>query len=244
MFSSSLSMKSSACDQKASQIEAAIKAMGLCVEREKSRQSASQYLYVGSDEDTLDLKIRVSDHEDLYGGSHWLYNVDAPLAPILERLAKHFGRDVPDGFRADQIAARQEIARKAAATRRQAATDWEATAVAALIATIGPDVKTPGKASLGKQFDSLFGAHPRAVRQRVVQAVVVQRARDAEKTAALAAIAAVDGNIDQLVALIVRAPFLSALRRLGKDASRDLVGDQAYAGLRPAGVSRSEWSLS
>lgn len=238
------SHKTSACDRLAGQVETAIKAMGLFVERDKSSQSASQYLYVGPDEDALDLKIRVSDHDDRHGGSHWLYDVDAPLASIVERVAKHFGRAVPDGFRTDQIAARQGAGSKAAATRRQAATDWETAAVVTLIEAIGPDVKTPGKPALGKQFDSLFGVQPRAVRQRVVQAVIDRREREALEQAASEAVAAANGNIDQLVGLIIKAPYRSPLQRKAKEFLHGLVGDQTYAGLRPTGVSRSEWSLA
>ena len=236
------SHKTSACAHLTGQIEAAATAMGLIVERDTSRQSASHYLYIGADEDALTLKIRVSDHDDQHGGSDWRYCHDAALAPIVERLAEHYGRPVPAGFSAEDLASRSATARKAVDTRRQKADDWEARAVAALLGALQPISKIPGKPTLGNLFDQAFGDRPRAERQRVVQAVIDHLKADAEEAAALEAIAAVGSDPTLLVGLIQRAPYRSILQKKAKAALLALVGPETYSALRPAGESRFAWS--
>ncbi len=67
---SSFRLASSACEAAAEKIQRAAEKMGLEVWRDGSRVSASEYVMVQIDEDEV-VKIRVSDHEDRYGGADY-----------------------------------------------------------------------------------------------------------------------------------------------------------------------------
>ena len=229
-FTKSLrSNKTGECRRLADHIAAAAQAMGLSAAVDWSRQSASHYVYVTSSEETDDLiKIRCSDHTDKHGGSDWYaWAGECPSATIA-RLADHFRRAVPAGYRPEDYAARSAKAEAAAATRSKARRATEADMVAAVTESLAGH-KTASALVAGKVVDSLYPAIPRAQRQRIANAASYAAIRDRDIVAAA-------GDVTALVDLARRYDEAKAVLF-------SLVGPDRFPALRPAGYPRSFWKV-
>ena len=223
------SNKTGLCRRLAAHIAAAAAAMDLVASLDPSRQSASHYVYVSADSEGEDqIKIRCSDHPDRHGGSDWHAWSDACPSLTIARLAAHFGRAVPSGYRPGDYAARSIAAQAAAATRGRAkrATEKEMSDAVAGAMTAAP---SSSPVAAGKMVDRLYPGIPRAQRQRIAQTVSSIVSRDR-------AIAAAARNEAALVSLAAR--YAEA-----RVALLDLVGADRFAGLRPAGCPRTLWKV-
>jgi len=225
----SYSNKTGLCRRLAEHIAAAAAAMDLVVSLDPSRQSASHYVYVSADTESEDqIKIRCSDHADRHGGSDWHAWSDACPSLTIARLAAHFCRAVPSGYRPEDYNARSIAAQAAAAARGRAkrATEREMSDVVANAMTA---VRSSSPVAAGKVVDQLYPGIPRAQRQRLAQTVSSAVSRDR-------AIAAAAMNEAALASLAVR--YAEA-----RVALLDQVGADRFAALRPAGCPRALWKV-
>lgn len=229
-FTKSLrSNKTGECRRLADHIAAAAEAMGLVASVDASRQSASHYVYVATSDDADEkIKIRCSDHDDRHGGSDWYTWARECPSTTIARLASHFGRTVPTGYRPEDYTARSAKGKAAAAARSKARQASEAEMVAAVIEEIETH-KTASKLAAGKVVDGLYPSIPRAQRQRIAEAASSVVIRDR-------AIAAAAGDETALAALAVR--FTEA-----KVVLLALVGPDRFLQLRPTGFPRSCWKV-
>jgi len=223
------SNKTGECRRLADHISAAANAMGLVSEVDASRHSASHYVYVVAQSDAnAQIKIRCSDHDDRHGGSDWhTWNGECPSTTIA-RVARHFGRAVPFGYRPEDYATRSATAQAAAATRRQARRGTEVEMIAAVVEAMQA-AKNVSTVAAGKVVDGMHPAIPRAQRQRIAAAASATVTRDRS-------IAAAAGNETVLAQLATRYPEAMA-------ALFGLVGPERFPELRPAGYPRSCWKV-
>ena len=178
MFTKSIySHKAGACDRLASQIASAARAMGLHAETTASGVSASRYVYIGATEDaeTL-LKIRCSDHDDKHGGSDWQAWADSCPSQTIARLAAHYSLPIPAGYSAADYAARSATALAAGAARAAARHATEDQMIAAISARLAGQ-KARSKVAAGRIVDEVYGALPRAQRQRIAFHAALRVAR-------------------------------------------------------------------
>lgn len=234
-----LSYKGTACARLADHIAEAAQAMGLEASTDKSRQSASQYVYVhdvADEECERDLKIRCSDHSDKHGGSDWqVWDDECPSATIA-RVAAHYGREVPAGYRAGDYARRAEAAAKAAATRGNAKWGAEQNMRNDVIAALRNE-KDASRVGAGRIIDRLFPGVPRAQRQRMAEhasyVVKSERARADE----FKAVEKANGNLEKLLAIAERKKSVAA-----RDAIRALVAQDEFSRMKPANWFKSQWN--
>lgn len=176
---SARSAKAGDCLRLANLIAKAAEAMGLHATLQKSRLSASHYVYVTSEDD--DAKIRCSDHDDKHGGADLLAWVGTCPSVAIARLAARFGRAVPEGFRAEDFAARSAQAKVTASARIQARQGVESAMTAAVVEALTGH-KTASKLAAGRALDALYPSISRAQRQRIADAAsrAAQQARQVE----------------------------------------------------------------
>lgn len=229
-FTKSLrSNKTGECRRLADHIAAAATTMGLVAVVDASSQSASHYVCVAADAEADEqIKVRCSDHDDKHGGSDWYAWAGECPSRIIARLAAHFERVVPAGYRPEDYAARSETAKAAAAARSQARRATEAEMVAAVIDTLRTG-KNVSAVAAGKVVDGLHPAIPRAQRQRIAYAASAAVTRDR-------AIAAAADDEIALAKLATRHP--EAMMALFS-----LVGAERFPSLRPAGYPGSCWKI-
>lgn len=100
--------------------------MGLQTWQHASTLSASRYVTVSyeakTDEETDHMvKVRVSDHDDRYGGSDlWAWAGECP-SQVISQIADEFECEVPARYTAEAFQRRRDAARKAAANRKPTA---------------------------------------------------------------------------------------------------------------------------
>jgi hypothetical protein len=222
------SYKTGDCRRLAEHIRDAAVAMGLESSINKSRLSASHYVYVAANEESDDrLKIRCSDHDDKHASSDWYCWAGECPSKIIARIADHFGVAVPAGYRAEDYGARSAAAKKAATTRRATAQATEAEMIAAVVKAM-TGAKSIGAVAAGRAIDQVYPSIPRAQRQRLAGEISRRLERDR-------AIAAAGDDPVKLAPLAVRYPEAKAILR-------SLVSEEQFKSLRPAGCPRSYWS--
>ena len=223
------SNKHAACERIARHISRAAVAMGLWPWIDESALSASHYVYVATDKDADDqIKVRVSDHADRYGGSDIYAWHDECVSTAIAELAEHFGRAIPAGYRAEDYARRSAAVRAVATKRRQARRDAEER----IVAEVKAEMLASGAASAvaaGRIIDAMHPTIPRAQRQRIAYAASYA-ARVAGE------IAAARGDENQL-------RDLAATYDEAKAALVEMVGPDRFRALRPAGYPRSLWTV-
>lgn len=226
---STYSNKTGECRRLADHIAAAAAAMGLVADVDASRQSASHYVYVSTSADADEqIKIRCSDHSDRHGGSDWYtWNGECPSITIA-RMADHFGRPVPAGYRWEDYVARSATAKAAARIRNQDRQATEAEMIAAVVEAMRT-AKSVSKLAAGKVVDGMYPAIPRAQRQRIAYDAVAAITRDR-------AIAGAAGDETALADLATRYPQAMAVLF-------NTVGPERFAALRPAGFPRPCWQV-
>lgn len=159
------SNKNSDCRRLASSIAKAARAMGLEAGIESSRVSASHYVYVADGPEAEPVKIRVSDHDDRYGADWHAWAGEHP-SDTIERMADHFGRSIPAGFRRDDFDKASARAKEAARVRSRAAFAAEKAMVAAVVEAMEGD-RLISTIATGKKIDEMFPGIPKAKRQRM-----------------------------------------------------------------------------
>lgn len=198
-----------ATDNAATAIATAARAMGLRVEMDSSRVSESIYIFVSHPaDDGADLKIRVSRHDAPWrscprdgrdadfevatgtGKAAMRRQTGATVQEAIQWIARRLGADASQVLA--ERAARAAAAAKAAATRGKRAADDDAAVIAAVLAEIGERSKAISLVAAGKLIDELFGAMPRARRQRLAGNVAWEHAGRIHAAAVDAAIAAGD----------------------------------------------------
>ena len=223
------SNKHAACERIARHISRAAVAMGLWPWIAESALSASHYVYVATDKDADDqIKVRVSDHADRYGGSHIYAWHDECVSIAIAKLAKHFGRAVPAGYSADDYARRRAAARAAATKRGQTRRDAEVRIIEDVVAELRVSGRTSATAA-GQIIDALHPSMPRAQRQRIAYA-----ASYAARVAGEIVAARGDEN---------KLRDLAATYDEAKAALVEMVGPDRFRALRPAGYPRSLWTV-
>jgi hypothetical protein len=233
---STRSNKTGECRRIAKHIADAAQAMGLVATLDKSRVSASHYVIVSQSKEDEGIKIRISDHDDKHGGSDWYcWAGDCP-SQIIRRIADHFGRFVPQGYRPSDYALRSQSALKAAETRREGKASDEAEMLSEIQSRLST-APSASKVAAGKIIDALYPGIARAQRQRLAEAASVEVTFKRTLATAIAA-----SDTATLAKLIVQ----NALERkhAAQAALYDLVGAEQYTALRPERYPKAAWAYT
>jgi hypothetical protein len=232
---SNWSHKNGACQRLAEQIAHAAEAMGLRARIDASRLSASRYVVVtkaGDEDEDSDyerLKIRCSDHEDRYGGSDWQVWAGACPSGTIVRMAAHFSRPVPTGYRKEDYEARSLAAQKAQKSRQAIRKAAENEILAQLVDRLR-DERLTSKIVAGRILDGIAPGIPKAMRARLATTASHLVTTDRQIRDA------VDNHrIEDLVRLAI-------INRAAQSVLLELVGEEQYLSLRPSGFPRSMWS--
>ena len=147
-------------------IAAAAKEMGLTAWTDRSKVSASTYVYVSDNSDADPVKVRCSDHDDRYGGSDLhIFDGQCP-AGVIGKVAARFGRTVPSKYTAEAYAARSASATQAATAKKAQNFASEQEMIAAVVSNMQGH-KMISAVAAGKVVDAMFPGIARAQRQRI-----------------------------------------------------------------------------